>query len=191
MSDEVQQPLPQGIDESNLTMGIDPIERNWLRFSVVMLIAFFTTVSIAGFAMGFQVPGSEQEVDPRTVLQTEPWASPGVREIAPGEYEAYVVAQTWAFIPREIEVPVGSTVTIFLTSPDLQHGFKITDTNINMMVVPGQVSKMTYTFDDIGEFPYICHEYCGKGHATMSGVVKVVPEADVSDTASADEESSS
>ena len=54
-----------------------------------------------------------------------------------------MIAQTWAFVPREIEVPVGSEITIYVTSPDLQHGFKITDTNVNMMVVPGQVSKLT------------------------------------------------
>jgi cytochrome c oxidase subunit 2 len=56
----------------------------------------------------------------------------------------------------------------------VQHGFKIQDTNINMQIVPGQVSKLTYTFDRVGEFPYICTEYCGLGHAAMYGVVNVV-----------------
>lgn len=156
-------------------MGIDPYERNWMRLSVLLLVVFFATVSIAGFAMGFQVNGEDGEVDPRTVLETEPWSSPGVREISPGNYQAYVVAKTWAFEPREIEIPVGSTVEIFVTSPDLQHGMKIVDTNVNMQVVPGQVSKLTYTFDEVGEFPYLCHEYCGRGHAAMWGVVNVVP----------------
>ena len=50
---------------------------------------------------------------------------------------------------------------------------EVTDTNVNVMVVPGQVSKLTYTFDTVGEFPYLCHEYCGRGHATMFGVVNV------------------
>ena len=124
--------------------------------------------------MGFQVSGVEQQVDPRNVLDSPPWSEPGLREISPGHYEAYVVAQAWAFVPRELEVPVGSTVDIYVTSPDLQHGFKITDTNVNMQVVPGQVSKLTYTFDTVGEFPYLCHEYCGQGHAAMFGVVNVV-----------------
>ncbi|MCL4159102.1 UNVERIFIED_CONTAM: hypothetical protein GTU68_015232 [Idotea baltica] len=145
-----------------------------MRVSVVMLLGFFTIVTIAGFAMGIQVNGAESEVDPRNVMESEPWASPGLREVSDGVYEAYILAQAWTFSPREIEVPVGSTVTIYVTSPDLQHGFKITDTNINMMVVPGQVSKLEYTFDTVGEFPYICHEYCGSGHATMFGTVKVV-----------------
>lgn len=169
----------EGKDENpgpeRLTMGIDPYERNWMRASVLLLTVFFVTVTVAGFAMGIQVIGADQEVDPRTVTDSGPWAEPGVREIRPGEYEAFVLAQTWAFQPREIEVPVGSEVTIHVTSPDLQHGFKVTDTNINMMVVPGQVSTVTFTFDEIGEFPYICHEYCGRGHANMAGVVRVVP----------------
>ena len=158
-----------------LTMGIDPYERNWIRLSIVLLVAFFVTVSVAGFAMGFQVTGVDSEVDPTTVLDGEPWSEPGLRQVSDGRYEAYVVAQTWAFVPQELEIPVGSTVDIFVTSPDLQHGFKITDTNVNMQVVPGQVSKLTYTFDEVGDFPYICTEYCGQGHAAMWGTVKVVP----------------
>ena len=173
--------VDEGPADDQLTMGIDPYEKNWMRLSVALLTIFFATVSVAGFAMGFQVNGEDGEVDPRTVLDSAPWSEPGLRQIGENEYEAYVVAQTWAFVPRELEVPVGSTVTIYVTSPDLQHGFKITDTNVNAMVVPGQVSKMTFTFDEVGEFPYICHEYCGSGHASMFGVVNVVPGAASSD----------
>lgn len=174
MSDTPTETPSSDPPSEKLTMGIDPYERNWMRLSIVLLVAFFATVSIAGFAMGFQVSGVDAEVDPRTVLDSEPWSEPGLREVADGEYQAYVVAQTWAFQPAVLEIPVGSTVEIYVTSPDLQHGFKITDTNVNMMVVPGQVSKLTYTFDEVGEYPYICTEYCGQGHAAMWGTVKVV-----------------
>ena len=175
MSDTIDHEVGATDPDEHLTMGIDPFEKNWMRVSALLLVIFFATVSIAGFAAGFQVSGEDTEVDPRTVLDSEPWATPGLRKIGDGRYEAYVVAQTWAFVPRELEVPVGSEVTIYVTSPDLQHGFKITDTNVNMQVVPGQVSKLEYTFDEIGEFPYICHEYCGRGHVAMWGVVNVVP----------------
>ena len=166
----------------HLTMGIDPFEKNWMRVSILLLAAFFVTVTVGGFLMGFQVSGVSDEVDPRTLTETEPWANPGLREVAPGEYEAYVVAQAWAFNPRVLTVPVGSKVTIYVASSDLQHGFKVTDTNINMQIVPGQVSKVVYTFDTVGEFPYLCTEYCGKGHATMYGTVKVVADTGTSDT---------
>ncbi len=168
-------PVAEGGEQPSL--HIDPWERNWMVLSAVLLVVFLVTVTIAGFAMGFQVSGEEQEVDPRTVIGTSPWGE-DPREISPGHYEVYVLAQTWFFVPREIEIPVGSTVDIYVTSPDVQHGFKITDTNVNFQVVPGQVSKLTFTFDQVGEFPYICHEYCGRGHATMAGVVTVVEEAD-------------
>ena len=126
------------VEGTALEMGIDPFERNWIRISILLLVTFFATVSISGFALGFQVSGAESEVDPRTVLDSAPWSEPGVREVAPGEYEAYVVARLWLFDPITIEVPVGSKVTIYVTSPDLQHGFKITDTNVNMQVVPAR-----------------------------------------------------
>ncbi|MFV0260202.1 MAG: cytochrome c oxidase subunit II [Acidimicrobiales bacterium] len=166
-----------GPDEAQLSMGIDPWERNWMRLSALLLIVFFVTVSIAGFTQGFQIIGDDGSVDPRTVTEEAPWSEPGLREVSPGHYEAHVIAQVWSFVPREIEVPVGSSVDIYVTSTDLQHGFKITDTNVNMMVVPGQVSKLSFTFDKAGVFPYICHEYCGQGHASMYGTVRVVDES--------------
>lgn len=170
--------IESSTEDTNLTMGIDPWEKNWIRFSVALLIGFAALVTIAGFAGGFQLPGADTEVDPQTVATEGPWADPGVREVAPGRYEAYVIAQAWSFNPREIVLPVGAEIDIYVTSVDVQHGFKVTDTNVNMMVVPGQVSKLSFTFDEVGDFPYICHEYCGQGHAAMYGTVKVLSEVD-------------
>ena len=154
----------------------DPYERNWLRFSLVLLVAFAVTVAIAGFALGFQVPGDESRVDPRTVTDSGPFANPGLRDLGNGEYEVYMVARAWAFDPRDITVPPGSTITFLITSTDVQHGFKLQDTNVNMQIVPGQVSKLTVTLDEPGEYPYICHEFCGVGHAAMFGTLTVEAE---------------
>ena len=176
-SDTIERP-PDQPDDTELTMGIDPWERNWMKVSIALLVGFAIAVTVAGFAAGFQLPGAESEVDPRTITEAGPFAEPGLREIGDGQFEAYVLAQAWSFSPPELVVPVDAEVDIYVTSADLQHGFKITDTNVNMQVVPGQVSKLTYTFDEIGEFPYICHEFCGQGHAAMFGTVKVVSQAD-------------
>ncbi len=176
MTSTIDRPDGPGDTPEPLSMGIDPIERTWMRISIAILVVFAAVVTVAGFAMGFAVPGADGEVDPRNFQEAAPWNEPGLREIGDGEYEAYVIARAWSFDPRELVVPLGAKVTIYVSSPDLQHGFKITDTNINMQVVPGQVSKLTHTFDELGEFPYICHEYCGTGHAQMYGTVKVVAE---------------
>lgn len=163
--------------KSKKSMHIDPYERNWIRISIGLLIGFVIAISIAGFAFGFQVPSPEQRVDPRTVATdpNSPWSEPGLRELAPGKYEAYVLAQTWQFLPREMRVPVGSTVTFYITSKDVQHGMKLQDTNLNVQIVPGQVSSLTITFDEPGSYNYICSEYCGAAHAAMFGTLIVEP----------------
>ena len=179
MSSDTQAPPPpdDALDEP-LVMGIDPWERNWMKFSVGLLVVFAAAVTIAGFAAGFQLPGSESQVDPTTIADEGRWATPGLVEVGEGQYEAYVLAQTFSFSPPELVVPVGAEVDIYVTSVDVQHGFKITDTNVNMQIVPGQVSKLSYTFDDVGEFPYICTEYCGSAHHAMAGRVRVLSEVD-------------
>lgn len=156
-------------------LDIDPYERSWIITTFVLLASFVIAVAVAGFALGFQLPGSEGRVDPRTVAQSGPFANPGLREVAPGIYDVYIISQTWSFAPRSFTVPVGSKVTFYVTSVDVQHGFKLQGTSINMQIVPGHVSKLTHTFKEVGEYPYICTEYCGLGHAGMFGSVTVEP----------------
>ena len=117
---------------------------------------------------------ADQEVDPQTVTQEGPFSEPGLREVAEGKYDAYIVAQTFSYTPGLLEIPVGAEVTFYVTSIDVQHGFNIRDTNINMQIVPGQVSKLTHTFEEPGEFPFICTEYCGSQHHAMFGTIRVV-----------------
>lgn len=157
------------IGEEQPSFHADDYEKKWIAFSMVLLVAFAATVAVAGFALGFQIPGDESRVDPRTVAETLPWSQPGVRDLGGGEYDVYIISQQYLFTPREIRVPAGSKVNFYVTSIDVQHGFKLQDTNINMQIVPGQVSKLTAEFDDPGEYPYICVEYCGIAHAAMFG----------------------
>jgi cytochrome c oxidase subunit 2 len=165
---------------SNEKMHIHPFERNWMIFSAVLLVLFAAAVSVAAFGLGIQVPTPEQRVDPRTVATdpNSPWSKPGLREVAPGKYDAYILAHaipTWEYLPKEMTVPVGSSVTFYVTSSDVQHGFKIQDTNANFMVIPGQVSKLTIKFSKPGTYNYICTEYCGVGHGVMYGAIIVTP----------------
>lgn len=163
-------------DAEPVGVGADAYERRWMGIAAVILMAFAVTVTVAGFALGFQVPGDESRVDPRTIADAPPWSEPGLRDRGNGEFDAYIIAKQYVFDPRTITVPPGSTVNFFITSTDVQHGFKLQDTNINMQIVPGQVSRLSYTFDEIGEHLYICHEFCGIGHAAMFGSVVVVDE---------------
>ena len=104
-----------------------------------------------------------------------PFAEPGLVEAAPDRYEAYILASTWEFTPVEIRIPVGSTITFYLTSTDVLHGFWVEGTNINVMILPGHVSKLTARFEKPGEYLFVCHEYCGVSHHEMAGKVIVEP----------------
>ena len=97
------------------------------------------------------------------------------RQIAPGRYEVAMIAQLWLFLPNEIRVPAGSTVTFRIASRDVIHGFNIEGTNANIMLVPGQVSTVTVEFKQPGERLIICHEYCGIAHHAMGGKLIVEP----------------
>lgn len=161
-------------------MHIDSRERNVIIGTTILLLIFGTAVLVSSFAFGFQVPAPIERVDPRLVATPgqSPWGDPideRVRELAANKYEVYILAQAWAFQPNQIRVPVGSTVTFYLTSKDVLHGFALENTNINMMVLPGEVSKLTATFDEPGEYNFICNEYCGVGHHTMYGRLIVEP----------------
>jgi cytochrome c oxidase subunit II len=155
---------------------VDRSEKLYIIISVVLISVFFVALGVSSFVYGIQVPVPELQVDPRTIATPapdNPFGEPGLRELAPGKYEAYILSRTWSFTPREIRVPAGSTVTFYVTSIDVQHGFRISQTNINMQIVPGEVSKLTATFDQPGEYDIVCHEYCGVGHHTMAGKVIV------------------
>jgi cytochrome c oxidase subunit 2 len=157
-------------------MHIDKYEAAFLWLGGIMLGVFAAAILISVFGLGIQLPTQVEQIAPAEVDADPGFSNPGLREIYPGKYEAYIVAQAWQFTPTEITVPVGSEVTFFITSRDVIHGFKVFDTNINIMVIPGQISEVKHTFDEPGEYIYYCHEYCGSLHHTMEGVVKVVEE---------------
>ena len=166
-------------------MHIDRNERNYLIIASVILVIFFLAVTVGAAANGIQVPSPELRVDPRTVATpgVSPFGDPAeerIRELAPGKYEVYILASAWKFSPGSvnygeppIEIPVGSTVTFYVTSRDIQHGFKLENTNLSFMVLPGQVSKLSATFDEAGTYNFVCHEFCGSAHHTMFGQITI------------------
>jgi cytochrome c oxidase subunit 2 len=84
-----------------------------------------------------------------------------------------MIARIWQFDPPSITVPAGSRVTFEVATPDVTHGFRILGTNVNVMIVPGEISRMEHRFTTPGEYEIVCYEYCGVGHQAMHGTVIV------------------
>ncbi len=161
------------MNRNNLSVYI--YELAWVLPSIAIPVGMLVAIAVSAFAMGIHLPGPEGRLDPAKLDATPPFDRPGVRRVGPGRYEAVVIGQIWRFIPNEIRVPAGSEVTFIATSRDVVHNLKIQDTPINIMLIPGQVSKLTARFDRPGEYLLICNEYCGTGHHVMFGKVVVEP----------------
>ena len=150
-------------------------ELAWILPSIAIPVGMLAVLLVTAFGAGIHVPSIAGRVNPAKVAVTPPFDTPGVVQTGPLRYEVRVVAQIWSFTPNEIRVPVGSTVTFVSTSQDVIHGFFIPGANVNVMLIPGQVSRVTTRFDHVGEFFIACHEYCGIAHHTMAGKVIVEP----------------
>lgn len=156
-------------------MKVHTYERAFLVLGAALIILCGAALVYASVGMGIHLPGRVGMIEPSRVYSTPPFNRPGVRQTGPNEYEVVVVAQAWAFVPAEIRVPAGADVTFIGTTIDVIHGFYVAGTRVNLMLIPGQISRNTYRFTEPGEHLLICHEYCGLGHHTMSGKVIVEP----------------
>ncbi len=150
-------------------------ELAWILPSIAIPVGMLVALMVSAFGAGIRLPGDEGRVDPTKVAQTPPFDRPGVVELGPGRYEVHLVSQVWAFEPREVRVPAGSTVTFVSTSKDVVHGLFIPQVNVNVMLIPGRVTRTTARFDRPGEYLVLCHEYCGLAHHIMEGKVIVEP----------------
>ncbi len=156
-------------------MEVNPYERLWIGISVAAIVVMLVALALAGFGVGVQLPGEAGTLDPRKLVEQPPFDKPGVYELAPGKYQVIIIARTWQFNPAKIEVPQGAEVTFKITSVDVTHGMLLEGSNVNVMIIPGQVSEMTHVFKKSGTFNFYCHEYCGTGHQAMFGQVIVTP----------------
>lgn len=115
---------------------------------------------------------------PECLPYDKAYEEPKVIRLDEKTYQVFAVAQMWQFLPAEIYIPVGSEVDFYLTSKDVVHGFNISEKNVNMTAIYGNLNKTTVRFDKPGIYDIVCHEYCGIGHQNMRAQVIVnYPEA--------------
>lgn len=158
-------------------MHVHTYEKLWLLASIVLIVGFIATITYGSVGLGIAMISDDAETIDPTALGDDPrFDDPRVEHIQGNEYEAYVVARQFIFEPDPIEVPANSEVTLYVTSPDVIHGLQIVGTNVNTMVIPGEVAKLTVEFDEPGEYGILCNEYCGDGHHGMEGMIIVHPE---------------
>jgi cytochrome c oxidase subunit 2 len=145
---------------------MDRAERLVLIISGGLLVVF---LSAAVFAATWLEIGL-----PTCITSMEPFESGEVIEHTEDRFEVHYLASMWEFDPEDVEVPVGATLDLYLTSEDVLHGFQIRGTNVNLMAVPGTVNYARVTFNEPGEYRIVCHEFCGVDHHAMAASINVV-----------------
>ena len=147
---------------------MDRYEKLVLQISSGLMLVFASAVLWSVFGLGVKLP--------TCIASPQPFTRGEVIKHSDHRYEIHYLAHMWMYEPAEVEIPKGSTVDIYLASADVVHGFNVIGTNVNLMAVPGSMNRATVHFDRAGTFPIVCHEYCGMGHAMMSGSIKVTEE---------------
>ncbi|GIU96196.1 MAG: cytochrome c oxidase subunit 2 [Gaiellaceae bacterium] len=81
----------------------------------------------------------------------------------------------------ELVLPVGKEAQFTMRSVDVIHSFWVPEFGQKMDAVPGIETTILVTPTRTGEFPVVCAELCGLGHATMRAKARVVSEAEFED----------
>lgn len=84
-----------------------------------------------------------------------------------------VRVRRFVFDPEEIRLARGVPVTFEFTSLDVPMGFNVPDFKVRSDIMPGMVTRLRFTPDRTGAFPFHCDIFCGSGHETMEGTMIV------------------
>jgi len=143
---------------------LDPSEKKVIGITGAVLSLFIFSIL---YAMG-----RNNEL-PACLPYDKAYLEPKVLQLDEKTFQVYAVAQMWQFQPYQINIPAGSEVDFFVTSKDVVHGFNISEKNVNLTAIYGNINKTTVKFDKPGIYKITCHEYCGVGHQAMQAEVIV------------------
>jgi cytochrome c oxidase subunit 2 len=158
---------------------VERVEHRWAAVSVAIMVLLVVMATFAGLFHAAMPQSRVEIVDPRTLhLRGEFIESNLGSALEPdGSITVRGIGQQYSFTPSCIVVPADTPITFRTTSADVVHGFLITGSNINLMLVPGYVSSLNARFETAGERLMPCDEFCGIGHEGMWGRIKVIGKA--------------
>lgn len=150
-------------------------ERRWIAVSGLLMLGFIVLIAYSLATEGANIAQTTARGTPQSLLQQPLFSEPGLRVTGPGQVQVSLVAQAFSWMPETVRVPVGAEVEFYLTARDVIHGWQVERTNLNVEVIPGEVSRLRYTFTQPGRYRVSCNEYCGIGHQNMIGWIEVLP----------------
>jgi cytochrome c oxidase subunit II len=143
---------------------MDSSEKKIIGITGVMLALFIFSILYSR--------GRNNEL-PECLPFNKAYLEPKITQLDDKTFQVYAVAQMWQFQPNQIKIPAGSEVDFYVSSKDVVHGFNISEKNVNLMAIYGNINKTTVKFEKPGIYKITCHEYCGIGHQAMQAEVIV------------------
>lgn len=159
---------------------LDRLEKSWVIIAFVWCI-MLTAMMPLWFKIGHQnVPTETYSTTPAEFKETvnsfidqyQVDTIKGIPVVSPPPGDIYLLAQQWSWTPI-LQLEKGKTYRLHLSSGDVQHGFSLQPTNINLQVMPGYDYVATITPTTAGEYSIVCNEYCMLGHHLMLGKIFV------------------
>jgi cytochrome c oxidase subunit 2 len=150
----------------------------WIVAAIVLfLVAMMAYMSLHWAAMP---PVRTETIDPTTLHISGEFVETnlGTATDPDGSVTVRVLANQYSFTPQCIVVPANTPIHFRGTAADVVHGFSVSNSNVNLMLIPGYISNLQAKFERPGDHVMPCHEYCGTGHAAMWAHVKVVDKAE-------------
>lgn len=153
------------------------------------------SITLSVIAVLFVVPLAAQQLHQATPIEelmhryhALAGATSALRDRAPDGFDAAtartfnVTARTFSFgfSPAPFVVNQGDSVTLRITSTDVQHGFFLEHYDENSRTLNrNQTVTIQFIANTPGSFSYFCTVFCGSGHTTMGGtlVVNAAPAA--------------
>src|SRR5690606_19161942 len=81
-------------------------------------------------------------------------------------------------VDNEMVVPVDKKVRVVLTAADVIHSWMVPEFGVKQDAIPGFLRDTWFRAEKIGTYRGQCAELCGKDHAFMPIVVKIVSQDD-------------
>jgi cytochrome c oxidase subunit 2 len=81
-------------------------------------------------------------------------------------------------VDNPMVVPVDTKVRVLITGADVIHNWWVPDFGVKKDAIPGYINELWFRADTVGTYRGQCAELCGRDHAFMPVVVRVVEQAE-------------
>jgi cytochrome c oxidase subunit 2 len=85
-----------------------------------------------------------------------------------------MTARRFTYSPSVVTLKKGEPVVFEFITADIAMGFNAPDFNVRADILPGKISRLRFVPDKTGTFTFVCDLFCGDGHESMSGTLKVL-----------------